>query len=314
MKEVTMKSTKQEIMDALVQARAELEKRSTIVSDPTAADKKTEEETIIAEAAAAVEENIFSDEVNAKYQNLVEAIKILEDRLAAQYGVEKKLLDMVTATNAAKELRLRQEKEYHERQEEIKEAIRQLSAEEAARRKEVDESVEEYRRNAIAARDREEEEYQYDLARNRKKAEDLYSDQKAEVVKDLEALKAEKQAFEEDLDRRKDEIETMRSAVEDMPKLLEEAHTTGYEEGEKAAGKEYGYKKNLAEKEHEFEIRERDNKITRLENDVDQKGIKIEALEEKLDAAYSQLRELATKTVESNGGIKVLTSDNGNKK
>ena len=35
-------------------------------------------------------------------------------------------------------------------------------------------------------------------------------------------------------------------------------------------------------------------------------------LQEKMDKAYAELKELATKTVEANGGVKILSSNNQN--
>lgn len=53
--------------------------------------------------------------------------------------------------------------------------------------------------------------------------------------------------------------------------------------------------------------------VKRLEAEVDEKSKKIASLEDKLDAAHTQLRDLATKTVESSGGLKVISAnaDNG---
>lgn len=72
----------------------------------------------------------------------------------------------------------------------------------------------------------------------------------------------------------------------------------------------------MAEKDHAYEIMTRDDQIKRLEAEVGEKTAKVKSLEAKLDAAYAQPCDLVTETVESSGGLKVIStgSDGGSSK
>ena len=307
---VTMKSTKQEIMDALHEAERALKQKQEIMTTPAVEQKKAEEETTITEAAQDVEANIFSDEMNKKYKNLAEAIALMETRLKEQYEVETALLNLVNVTNAAKELQLKMERENEELKRSLEAREKEERDKHVAALSKLDAEYAQRKESLEATRKREKEEYDYNLKREHKINDDKYADERAAIEKELAAARADAEKLAAETEKRKTEIEEMEKKIADFPNVLKAEHDKGYTEGEKAAGKEYGYKKTMSDKEHEFELRERDNQISRLTADAKEKASKIASLEEKLDSAYAQLRELATKTVESNGSIKVIGGNN----
>lgn len=316
MSNVTMKSTKQEIMNALKAAEAELARRGSVIVDPTQVNRKQEEDACIEAAKKDVESNIFSAEMNEKYSNLAAAIALMEQRLREQYDVDAALLNLVTVTNAAKSLQFQLDAEYEQRKTAIEEELQGMKEANAEALRQMRADYDAQRKAADTQYERENEEYQYNLKRERKLEEDEYNDKMAEASKTLEALKAEAAELDANIESRSAEISEMRAKIEAFPKELEEQYQAGYSEGEKAAGKDYGYKKAMADKDHEYQIREKENEIRRLEDTVDSQARKIESLESKLDAAYAQIQALAAKTVESNGSIKVIggNTDNGNKR
>lgn len=318
MAEVTMKSTKQEIMDELERTRAMLDSRAAVTADiGTKAQEKAAEEKVITAAKSDVEKGIFSDEMNAKYTNLVEAISLLEQRLKEGYGVEKELQNMVTVVTASKEARIRLEEEYEAKKKEYNDLINAMNVEGRETQERLMKEDAQLRADLKQAREREEAEYKYELERSRKLEKDEHDDSMAEAKKELIAAQKEAEEIRMASEERAGEIAEMEDKVAAFPDKLAEEYQKGYTEGEKAAGKEYGYKKTMAEKEHEYELKDRDNRIARLEAEVSEKSLKIESLEAKLDSAYSQLRDLAAKTVESNGSIKVIggtSSDNSSRK
>lgn len=316
MSNVTMKSTKQEIMDALKEAEARLKQQQSVIADPAQAIRRADEEACMAQAKEDVDANIFSSEMTEKYTNLVNAIALLEKKLKDQYDVDASLLNLVTVTNAAKQLqismeddRVRREREINEQLAFLREHAKDMREQIEAERRRLEEEVE-------TEREREEEEYEYNRDRQRRIEENEYNDKMAETKKALEQARAEAAAVKEDAEAHKEEIDAMRQKIDEFPTLLQEKYDAGFTDGEKKAGKEYGYQKSMKEKEHEYELRERDNQIERLQETARAYSTKIETLEEKLDAAYGQIRELAAKTVESNGSIKVIGggSDGNNKR
>lgn len=306
---VTMKSTKQEIMDALKEAEAKLKERKSVISEDTTTKLIEKADAAIAQAKEDVENGYFSDSMNEKFTNLQEAITAMEQRLSDMYGIEKEYQHLETITNAAKALHIQMEEESSKRQDAADKQKFDIASDIAATRHRLEEEEKARQKAVLVAREREEEEYKYETARRHKAEQDEYNDNMAAAQKRLDEINAQAQDVMNMMNERQAEFDELIAMKEDMPAKLAAEYERGLADGEKAAGKEYGYKKSMAEKEHEYQIKERDNEITRLENMLDEKCRKVDSLEEKLDAAYVQLRELATKTVESNGGIKVLNGD-----
>lgn len=290
---VTLKSTKQEILDALHDAEKKLKEQQSIMAAPAAAAEKAEAKKVVETATSDVKSGMFSDEMNEKFENLQKAIKLQEEKLKTSYDVEAALINMTIAINAQKQAKLNLDAE--------------LEQARAAARAEMEELRAENQRLAddlALQRKREQAEYEYNLSRSRKQEADAHADNQALLAKKI----AEAEAHLADLNADAEAIAELRRQVESMPDMMEARYQEGIAEGQKEAGKEYGYKKAMAEKEQSYELRERDGRIERLEKENEEKSAKIASLEAKLDSAYTQLRDLATKTVESSGGVKVISA------
>ena len=78
--------------------------------------------------------------------------------------------------------------------------------------------------------------------------------------------------------------------------------------------KEYEYKEELLKKDYQNTIDRQSDKIDSLKTELDKLVETNKNLQDKVDLAYKELKELATKTVEANGGVKILNnSQNENK-
>ena len=77
--------------------------------------------------------------------------------------------------------------------------------------------------------------------------------------------------------------------------------------------KSWGFEKRAIEQKNEYEQKALNDKIKRLETDLTEAKDTIATLQEKLDSAYAQMRELATDTVKCNGGVKILDRENSGK-
>ena len=71
-----------------------------------------------------------------------------------------------------------------------------------------------------------------------------------------------------------------------------------------ALRKEYENKATLAEKDYSNTVARLEDKIVFLEKEIENSNKAVVALQNKLDKAYTEIREIATKTVESAGGVK----------
>jgi septal ring factor EnvC (AmiA/AmiB activator) len=70
--------------------------------------------------------------------------------------------------------------------------------------------------------------------------------------------------------------------------------------------REFEYKSALSEKDYKNTAERLDDKIKYLEKELDTANKSVATLQNKLDKAYAEIRELATKTVESASGVKII--------
>ena len=70
--------------------------------------------------------------------------------------------------------------------------------------------------------------------------------------------------------------------------------------------REYEFKTQLADKDYQSSSDRQNDKISYLEKELESANKTNTALQNKLDKAYAELRELATKTVESASGVKII--------
>lgn len=179
MAEITMKSTKAEIMEAYKAAVEKLDTRDRMIDDPAkeaAAKLKTE---VIKSADATAKEDIFNPEIIKKYNDLTEAIEIKQLELDELYGIETKANAMAAMINAYKEkneeLKEAQAAKEAEIEAELGEKKDTLKAEIEALKQQKQEIIcsinaeAKARENEIKlTRSREEDEYTYNLKRSRK--------------------------------------------------------------------------------------------------------------------------------------------------
>ena len=65
-------------------------------------------------------------------------------------------------------------------------------------------------------------------------------------------------------------------------------------------------KVNVEQKIFSEDLNRKNDKIELLKEEVEKANAEKQAMQEKLDQAYNQIKEMATKTVEATGGVKIL--------
>ena len=89
--EITMKNTKAEMLEALNSALSRAQAAEAGKLNPVKVEKEQMEKKAVESAKAAVEQNIFSVELNNKFKDLQVAIAAEEARLQELYGVSAEL-------------------------------------------------------------------------------------------------------------------------------------------------------------------------------------------------------------------------------
>lgn len=305
-KTVTMKSTKQEIYDALVEANKKVKEVRENNFNPFEEAAVKEAVAVVESAKESVQQNLFSEELSKKFTDLEQAIEIKSKELKEMYGIEKELQDITSVVNAGKEFSSSIEAAKKAKMEEYEELRKKLEKEYEDEKEEFEATQENYERLIRQQREREKDEYEYVLKRTREKENDVWNDEKAA----REAAVAEKEAkaneMYADAESKLDYIAELEAKVTDIPRLIKEAETAGAEAANKESAREYGYKKTMAEKEHSYEVQRLEDKVALLTTELEKSTALNESLQDKLDNAYEQIRELATKTVESTGGVKII--------
>lgn len=324
MGKITEKSTKKEIMEAYQEALTKLNLRDSMKDDPVREAAKEREAVVMADAAEIVNAGILNDDYLDKYNKLKEALSLLDKRIKERYEIEAELNSLTALINSHKDMEIAKEEEYKLLKEklvnEMNEKKAALQAEISILEQQKKEKLEQIKidSDAVTAqiikdRQRAEEEYSYNLRRQRKLEKDAWEDMKAAREKELaenEKIAAEKEAV---LDEELEKIESLKEQVSHIPEMLEEAKAEGVKKGKADAEKSNVFEVRSLKQQYEYEKKLAGDKIERLEETVEDARCKIAELQTKLDNAYSKMNELATNTVQANGGVRILTSDNEKK-
>lgn len=304
--EITLKNTKAEILAALNEAlkRAEVLEKGKL--NPEKIERDKHEKEVIKSAKASVEQNIFSKELNDKFKDLETAITAEETRLQELYGISKELLNLTLIIEAGAARQAEISAEYTKLTAESKESLEQMKAEHARKKAELTEEYEAYTKKLKIERTRENEEYQYNLKRIKEKENNLWNDEK--VTRELALAKKEEetQALLSEAQSKIDYIKTLEDKAESIPALLESEKEKVTDQVTKTLNREYEFKTTLAEKDHEADINRLNDKIFYLEKELESTNKLNTSLQSRLDKAYGEIKELATKTVESAGGVKII--------
>jgi hypothetical protein len=315
--EITIKNTKAEIMDALNNAlkRAELAEQGRL--NPEKEEKENIEKKAVETTKKAVGQNIFSRELNDKFNDLQIAIATEESRLQELYGVGKELQKLALAIEAGKDCLTKIEAEKAVKEETAKKNLESLATEftqkneelktdYTKKNEELKAEYEAYTKKLKIERTREAEEYQYNLTRTREKEENAWADKKAE--REAELLKWEAQAKEllAEAENKIAYTRELEKKVEDIPSLLQSEKDSAIAATTEILLKEHEYKSTLENKDYQSSIARLEDKKLFLEKELESSTKTVNALQIKLDKAYTEMRELATKTVESASGFKII--------
>ena len=278
--------------------------------EPEKEEKKPKVEKAIETTRENVEQKIFSEELNKKFQDLEVAIEE-ERKLKELYGIEKELNNLVVVVNAGKDYISELENNKKRKTEEINEEIKKLEDDYKKQKEELEKEYETKARTLKIERERENEEYNYKLKREREISNNKWEDEKAEREKQLAQKEAEVETLLEDAENQAEHIKELEKQVNEMPAQLEKEYARGRKEATAEIEKENKYTTELLKKDYESTIARQNDKIESLKEEITKTNTEKTAMQEKLDQAYNQIKEMATKTVEATGGVKIL-GNNGN--
>ncbi len=309
--EITIKNTKAEILDAL-NAALEREKKIAITkSNPEKEEKEIKVAKAIESSKVNVEKNIFSEELNKKFNDLEIAIAAEEDKLKNLYGIEKELNELTLVINAGKDCVLEIENNKRIKSEELDNEIKELELKYKQKSEALQEEYEKMAKDLKTKRDRENEEYEYKIKREREIDSNKWNDEKSERENKLAKAEEETRRLLEEAKEKVEYIKELEEKVNGIPELLEKEYARGKKEITVELERDHKYETELLKKDYINQIDRQNDKIEALKEEIANVNNLNNMLQEKMDKAYAQLKELATKTVESAGGVKIIGNNQG---
>lgn len=321
MSKITMKSTKQEIMEAYEEAMKKIAESESGKDDPVAAAKAKNDKKIIESAQMIVEDNILNPVIIERYENLKTAIEMKNKELQELYGIETKANSLVAMINAYKDKEIELKDKYNAKTKELddeftkkelilKEEIASLEKSKEDLINKIQNESNELTKSLNKKHKREEEEYEYNLKRSRRVENDRWEDEKAAREKELTEREAAVKADEAELADRTSYIEELEKKVEEIPVLIQDAKDKALAEGKAKADTSNAFEVRALKQQSDYNTQILEDKVDRLYSEVDSLKAEKANLQAKLDDAYAQMRELAAETVKSTGGVKILSGQN----
>lgn len=317
MAEVTLKSTKAEIMEAYKAAKAKLDAQAQLTDDPVKAAMVEKETATLASADDIVTQDILNPNIVAKYNDLKDAISIKQGELKNLYNLDAEANSFVAMVNAYKAKEIELKEKYDEKVKELNnnhdvkaaelnDDINNLKQEKNDILNSIKKESDELKAALRKEREREEEEYDYNINRNRKAADDDWTDKVTKREKELNERIAAVRADEAEIAEKTAYIEDLEKKVKEIPQMLQEATEEGIKKGKADAAKSNAFEIRYLKQENEYKVKDLTNQISKLLEDVSSLTNEKMSLLGKLDDAYTQMRELAADTVRSTGGVKIL--------
>ena len=306
--EMTLKNTKAEILEALqnAQKRAEMAEKGRLSPEKT--EKMQMEKQAVESAKKSVEQSIFSKELIDKFNALQVAITAEENRLNELYGVGRELQKLALVIESGKDSLERFKVESLKNTEEANNNLKQLELEYNQKRSSLKAEYEQAEKKLMVDRAREAEEYQYKLARAREKDNNAWLDEKNTREASLSKLEERAAELLSEAEGKAAYVASLESKVEGISSLLEREKQIAVNAAIADLKREHEYASALSEKDYKSTIARLEDKIIFLEKELLAANKTASILHEKLDKAYTELRELATKTVESASGVRIIGS------
>lgn len=142
----------------------------------------------------------------------------------------------------------------------------------------------------------EQESYEYELSRNRKKAQDEFADQKLAWQKELLSRK-------EEIEQDKKELVELRKRVEDFDRQILQAAQSAQDQLQKELTQKFENDKKLREQEFKSEKEILTLRIENLSGRNSQQSAEIDSLKKALEDASRQLKDIAVRVIDASSPV-----------
>lgn len=318
-KEISTRSTKQEILEAYQAALDKLKQQKVV--EPKQEKKKADEEKVLERVGTATVDGILQN-IGALRLDLVKVFDNLGEQLTSEHRklsdareaitIEKRslqeLYDIKTEADSLAALMSTQK----ERQAafEVEMTQRRLQWKQEQEQHEL--AHKEHTTQLKKEHDREREEYQYALKIARQRDEDAYNTKKAALEKELadQRIKAmtEIEARESALAAQGREFAELKTKVEAFPVELEKAVKEAEERTREHVEARFNHQMEIREKDIQGERKLMQQTITSLQEKIKEMEQQMKTLAQRANEAQLQVNTIALKALESTAAVRVVTS------
>ncbi|NET10732.1 MAG: hypothetical protein F6K16_39790 [Symploca sp. SIO2B6] len=235
-------------------------------------------------------------------QGIQTAVTEQEEQLVDLYELDADEINVDSLIQDYEESEKTFGEEFDIRQGEINEEVNQARKDWSKEQEDYYRLVHERNDEASKLRQREAEEYLYDLQLERKLSTDTYDQTKKQLYQELEDIQAEQEkewnTQEEAIATREKEFEELKNKAEALSDELDAAVKKAKEEGKGIATHQAKVKADLREKEVAGLKRSYELRLDFLEDTIQDQDERIHSLSKQLDAALKQVQDLAVKAIE----------------
>jgi hypothetical protein len=311
MSNVTTKSTKQEILDALHEAEAKLaERNAAVISPVTEASEKKKVETV-SRAEAVIGLDILNPKVVEDYNTVKEAIEIKKAELQELYGIEKNAETLFALVNVQNDKKERFDAEMDDKQLNAYNRLDDINNQISEAKRIFDAEMSERRTTLEKERKREADEFEYNKKRERKLADDKWADEKAAREKVLEDKENAVNMKLEAVAVREEKMDELEAKVAEIPALIQAAKDEAFKAGQADAARANAFEVRAIKSATESEKAILNSKIEHITESNERLAEENDKLQEKLDAAYTKIQETANKSLESAANTKMFETMRG---
>lgn len=296
-KKYTMRDNKEVILERLHEVEAQLEEQKSKSFNPTSVKEESTKKEIAVKAKGIINMNILNSEIVDGYNAVLTDIANKKAELKELFDIEANANTLAALIQAhdieLSEFNESKDKLLAEKQEELKalqlnyETMKKDLAADIAKKKEENE----------LAKEREEENYNYDLARRRKLENDIWEDEKARREKEISDREDAIKAKEAEIEQIKALNEELMAKVDEIPQLIAEAEAKAAEKATKECERIAAIKSATIRKEAELDKTLIQKELDSCKEALAKSEEENTKLNERLDAAYKQMEQIATKSV-----------------
>ena len=334
---LSKKNTKTELLSGLREIEAKLanssnikktmpvrsaaQKKSEGLSDNKAQPEKTKNITHQNDKAEKTysEYKLLNQEVIDKIRALDDVKYLREQEYLRLSELEQELNELANMVNKGKETLSEKRQQNAIMLEEVKVSIEEkeqlLKSEINTKRMDLEQKladiksdIQEKKQKRDLDRKQEVERYEYELAVTHKREDDIWEDNSSEREKQLKMLSDELEGLEDALVQKEQTVSDMQSKLDALPEILNRSEEDGAKQRGEELQAEHEHQMKLFQKESEAAIDALEIRINNLKSDYEELLSEKEQAQEKLDRAYEESNQLYLQTVQSTGGIKILSS------